>query len=112
MSRLSLIAVLVALLALSLSAMPAAAQEATPTPTISGQFPGGSEEEDPATEEEATTEEDGGSGSRSGTGSDADSEALANTGAEPLVIALLGLGLLASGFGLRLSLAPGGRLGF
>ena len=108
--RLLLLALLVAALS---AAAPATAQEPTPTTEapLSNDFPeSGSEEEQPAAEEEDEEAAPEAEATPVPAGEDADGAALADTGAEPAVVALAGLGLLLLGCGIRQNLAPGGRL--
>ncbi len=104
---------LLSLLAALAVAAPAFAQEPTPTPDapLSNDFPGGEEEQDGGEQEaEPTPTPAGEEDEETGRGGDEPaSEELADTGAEPVVVALGGLGLLLVGFGMRRTLAPGGR---
>ena len=104
-----------ALLAALLLAAPASAlaqqplivaqiDDATPTPTAEGQPPLSEEppEELDGGDEDASDAED--ESSPAGSGSKAKNKPLPDTGIEAGLVALLGLGLLASGSGLRVSL--------
>ena len=90
-------AALLAVLLLALPAAPAFAQDASPTPEpLSGNLPGGGSEGDEGETEGNETETES---------PDTEStEPLAETGLDAGLVALLGLGLLASGGGLRASL--------
>ena len=105
--RLGIIAVLVALLtaaapgsALAAGKLIGTFAQATPTPT-----PAGEElSEDPGLPDGDDAEAAGGGDA----GEDTD---LPNTGAEPLLVALMGLGLVGTGLGLRRRIAHAGPTG-
>ena len=109
-------AALVAVLALSLPASVAASEpsllaqieDATPTPTAEAQPP---LSEGPPALEEGEEESSGGDEQeqeREPAAGGRDREPLPETGIEAALIALLGMGLIASGSGLRLSLGRDG----
>lgn len=107
------LALLVAACVLALGAAPAHAAtklraqiaQATPTPTPTPMSGSELSEEPPGLDEEAPS--GGGSDSEPDTGAGSGSD-LPNTGADALLVALMGLGLIGTGLGLRRRLAHGG----